>query len=132
MRYLSICSLKGFEPRGLTLATCSKRFMARECRSDDTATREILSTINHYETWSTALSERSMLATLGGGCLVPIGARSSVANGILTLRGTVLTEDGRRRISATFRGSWETPLAVGQVLAAMLVDEGANELLNSN
>lgn len=103
-----------------------------ECRTDDTATREILSTINHYETWSTALSERSMLATLGGGCLVPIGARSSVANGILTLRGTVLTEDGRRRISGTFRGSWETPLAVGQVLAAMLVDEGANELLNAN
>ncbi len=103
-----------------------------ECRTDDSATREILSTINHFETWSSALAERSMLATLGGGCLVPIGARSSIANGLLTLRGSVLTEDGRRRIAATFRGSWETPLAVGQVLAAMLVDEGANELLNAN
>ena len=48
---------------------------------------------------------------------------------MLTLRGAVLSPDGRRRIVATHTGPAETPLAVGQELAAMLLAEGAGELL---
>ena len=70
-----------------------------------------------------------MLAALGGGCLVPIGATSRIQDGTLTLRGIVLSPDGKRAISATHRGLAVTPLAVGQELAAMLIDEGARELL---
>lgn len=102
-----------------------------ECREADGATREILEAINHSETWSRVLAERAMLWTLGGGCLVPIGATSKVKDGELTVRGAVLSEDGWRRIVATHRGPAATPLAVGQELAAMLKDEGAEELLAS-
>ena len=102
-----------------------------ECREADAETREILEAINHRETWSRVLAERAMLWTLGGGCLVPIGATSKVENGILTVRGAVLSEDGRRRIVATHRGPAATPLAIGQELAAKLKDEGAEELLAS-
>ena len=100
-----------------------------ECREADAGTCEILEAINHRETWSRVLAERAMLWTLGGGCLVPIGATSKVENGILTVRGAVLSEDGRRRIVATHRGPAATPLAIGQELAAKLKDEGAEELL---
>jgi hydroxymethylbilane synthase len=100
-----------------------------ECRKADAGTREILEAINHRETWSRVLAERAMLWTLGGGCLVPIGATSKVDNRMLTVRGAVLSEDGRRRIVATHCGPVATPLAIGQELAAKLKDEGAEELL---
>jgi hydroxymethylbilane synthase len=70
-----------------------------------------------------------MLYALGGGCLVPIGATSSITGGVLTLRGAVLSPDGRRRIVATHEGPASTPLAIGQELAAALLAEGADELL---
>ncbi len=100
-----------------------------ECRTADTTTQKALHAINDPTTLARVVAERAMLWTLGGGCLVPIGATSVVQDGVLILRGSVLSLDGRRRIVATHRGPANTPLAVGQELAAMLKDEGAAELL---
>ena len=49
---------------------------------------------------------------------------------MLTVRGAVLSPDGARRVVATHSGPADTPLAVGQELAAMLLAEGAGELLH--
>jgi hydroxymethylbilane synthase len=100
-----------------------------ECRTDDVETRHLVEGVNDPETWARVAAERAMLWSLGGGCLVPIGATSGVRDGVLTVRGMVLSADGKRRVSATHRGPAETPLAVGQELAAMLLAEGAGELL---
>ncbi|MFO0848984.1 MAG: hydroxymethylbilane synthase [Gemmataceae bacterium] len=100
-----------------------------ECRTDDRPSRQLAEAITDPGTWARVTAERAMLWALGGGCLVPVGASSQVADGVLTLRGAVLTADGGRRIVATHRGPAETPLAVGQELAAMLHGEGAAELL---
>ena len=101
-----------------------------ECRSDDAETASWLELLNDPATWSRIQAERAMLATLGGGCLVPIGASSAVADGLLTLRGAVLNAEGTRRLVASHRGLASTPLAVGQELAAVLLGEGAGELLS--
>ena len=100
-----------------------------ESRTDDAETRSCLEALTDAPTWERVLAERAMLAALGGGCLVPIGVTSAVADGVLTIRGAVLTPDGRRRVVGTHRGPADTPLAVGQELAAMLLEEGAGELL---
>ncbi len=100
-----------------------------ECRSTDEPTKEAVAALRDPTTFACVTAERAMLSALGGGCLVPIGATSKVADGILTLRGTVLSPDGRRRVVATHTGPADTPLAVGQELAAMLLAEGASELL---
>jgi hydroxymethylbilane synthase len=100
-----------------------------ECRANDAASRHLAEGLNDADTWARVTAERAMLATLGGGCLVPIGATSRVADGVLTVRGMVLTADGTRKVSATHTGPANTPLAVGQELAAKLLDEGAGELL---
>lgn len=102
-----------------------------ECRTDDAGTRHLVEAVQDRPTWQRVSAERAMLWALGGGCLVPIGTTSEVADGVLTLRGMVLSADGSRRIAATHRGTAETPLAVGQELAAMLLDEGARELLQA-
>ncbi len=100
-----------------------------ECRDGDEESRGCVEVVNDPATWARVLAERAMLAALGGGCLVPIGAVSAVSDGILILRGAVLNSDGTRRIVGSHRGPAETPLAVGQELAAKLLAEGAAELL---
>jgi hydroxymethylbilane synthase len=100
-----------------------------ECRSADEETKHFVEALRDTETFARVTAERAMLSTLGGGCLVPIGATSKIADGILTIRGVVLSPDGRRRVVATHIGPANTPLAVGQEVAAMLLTEGAAELL---
>lgn len=100
-----------------------------ECRADDEFAREAVGGVSDPDTWARVTAERAMLAALGGGCLVPIGATSAVERGLLTVRGAVLSADGRRRVVATHTGRAEAPLAVGQELAARLLAEGAGEVL---
>lgn len=100
-----------------------------ECRADDAETLAALAPLNDPETWCRVTAERAMLYALGGGCLVPIGVTSSTADGVLTIRGAVLSADGKRRIVATHRGLTDAPLAAGQELAAKLLAEGAGKLL---
>src|SRR5262245_25068964 len=100
-----------------------------ECRADDEDTKHFVEALRDADTFGRVTAERAMLYALGGGCLVPIGVTSKVADGLLTLRGAVLSPDGKRRIVATHTGPAGTPLAVGQELAAMLLAEGAAELL---
>ncbi len=100
-----------------------------ECRTADTGTFAALELLQDLPTTQAVLAERAMLAALGGGCLIPVGVDTSVENGQLTLRGAVLAPDGSRRIVATHTGPAQTPLAVGQELAALLVQEGAEEIL---
>src|SRR5262245_54544940 len=104
--------------------------IAVECREEDVTTRQAVELLSDYPTLQCVTAERAMLATLGGGCLVPIGVASAFREGTLTLRGMVLSQDGVRKVSATHRGPAEAPLAVGQELAAMLLAEGAGEILN--
>jgi hydroxymethylbilane synthase len=100
-----------------------------ECRSDDEATRTILDRLNDAPTRWAVLAERAMLRGLGGGCQVPIGARTQIANGVLTLRGVVLPPDGRRRVEAEIAGPMEQAESLGQALADRLRERGADELL---
>ncbi len=102
-----------------------------ECRAGDTETHRIVSALRCADTLARVRAERAMLFALGGGCLVPIGTTSKVLDGVLTVRGAVLSADGARRIVATHTGPADAPLAVGQELAAMLLAEGADEVLKA-
>ncbi|VTR99299.1 hydroxymethylbilane synthase [Tuwongella immobilis] len=103
-----------------------------ECRADDAETRHWVEAVNDPDTWARIQAERAMLATLGGGCLVPIGVTSRIVAGTLTLRGTVLSTDGTRRLIDELSGPVEKPLNVGAELAAQLVSAGANSILASD
>ncbi len=102
-----------------------------ECRADDAETKRVVSVLLCPETFARVQAERAMLYALGGGCLVPIGVTSNVLDGVLTVRGAVLSPDGTRRIVATHSGLATAPLALGQELAAMLLAEGADEVLKA-
>lgn len=100
-----------------------------ECRADDRDTRHLVEAVTDPATWAAVRAERAMLWGLGGGCLVPVGSATTVEGHSLTLRGAVLSPDGRRRIVDTVRGSADQPLNVGAELASRLLSAGARELL---
>jgi hydroxymethylbilane synthase len=102
-----------------------------ECRAEDGNTRHCVEAVNDPATWAAVRAERAMLWGLGGGCLVPIGALTTVEGHLMTLRGAVLSPDGSRRIVDTHRGPTAEPLNVGSELAARLLSAGARELLDS-
>jgi hydroxymethylbilane synthase len=102
-----------------------------ECRSNDAVTLALLDPLNDTPTRQAVLSERALLRGLGGGCLVPIGASARVDGERLSLRGAVLPPDGTQRIAAEVSGAASDPEAIGQQLAATLLERGAHALLTS-
>jgi hydroxymethylbilane synthase len=100
-----------------------------ECRSDDDATLALLGPLNHPPTRQAVLAERALLRGLGGGCLVPVGARALVSCGRLLLRGAVLSADGGQRLAGEVSGPDAYAQALGQRLADDLLAGGARGLL---
>jgi hydroxymethylbilane synthase len=100
-----------------------------ECRADDAPTLVLLGQLNDRTTHESVRAERSFLFALGGGCLVPIGAATTVTDGVLNLRGAVLSPDGVGRVAGTASGPLDDAEGLGRRLAAELLDAGARELL---
>jgi hydroxymethylbilane synthase len=100
-----------------------------ECRADDPATLALLEPLNDLPTRQAVLAERALLRGLGGGCLVPIGAETTVSNGSLLLRAAVLSADGRRRVARETSGPAAAADDLGRQLAGDLLARGARELL---
>lgn len=115
--------------------------LAVECRSDDTATLALLARLDDAGTRAAVTAERTLMATLEGGCAAPIGALAEVAEGDegpeLWLRAVILSEDGalslRRSASAalgTDSASWAAGAAkLGGDLGAEMLADGAAELM---
>jgi hydroxymethylbilane synthase len=100
-----------------------------ECREDDTATRELLARLDDYPTHQAVTAERALLHALGGGCQVPVATHTTVLDGVLRLRGSVLSPDGRRRLVHTETGPLDAPAALGATVAGELRALGAAEIL---
>jgi hydroxymethylbilane synthase len=101
-----------------------------ECRTDDAGTRALLERLNDQATRQEVLAERALLRGLGGGCLVPIGARAQVEGERVSLRGAVLSPNGSRRIAGQRSGAASEAESVGWQLAVTLLADGAQELLS--
>jgi hydroxymethylbilane synthase len=100
-----------------------------ECRSDDLESLQLLALLDDLGTRQAVTAERAFLHALGGGCVVPIGARARPGDEGLHLRGVVLSADGVRRIQGEAHGMNHQAQELGQNLALRLIDQGARELL---
>ena len=100
-----------------------------ETRANDCRTLDWVEPLNHLPSYYAALAERVLLRTLYAGCLSPVGCDTSIADGTLTLRGVVLSTDGRQRVFAEETGPIERPQPLGAAVAQRLLDNGAGELL---
>ena len=103
----------------LAIETREASDAARSCaRLDDTATRLGVE------------AERAVLATLGGGCQVPIGAYGRIAGDRLDLVAIVASPDGTRLIRKNAAGPAGERVRIGEELGRQLLDAGARGILD--
>lgn len=101
-----------------------------ECRSDDHLIKKVLSTLDHHPTRICITAERSMNATLGGGCQVPVAAYASLqTNSQLILKGLVANPETNLILRAQASGDVSTAKQLGIQVAQELINKGANEIL---
>jgi hydroxymethylbilane synthase len=101
-----------------------------ECRDGDTEVLEVLKALQHQPTAYRCWAERAFLKSLEGGCQVPIGVNTSIADDQLTLVGMVATLDGKTLIKNQITGAADQAEQLGQELATMLCQQGAREILD--
>ena len=100
-----------------------------ECRSGDSATRALISAINHRPSHEEVLAERALLEALGGNCHSPIAALTQREGGNLRMIAALFSGDGGVRIAdeAIFEAQ---DLDGPRALAARLLDASPAEVRN--
>ena len=103
--------------------------LAIETREDGGPAQQIARKLNHEPSRIAVTAERALLAVLGGGCQVPIGAHATVDGSAIYLRAIVASPDGARVVRGELSGS--DPIAMGQALGQQLLENGARSILSN-
>jgi hydroxymethylbilane synthase len=104
--------------------------LAIQIRADDAATEAAIARLNDALSAAEATAERALLEGLGGGCLVPVGARARAKDGTLELTAYVGHPDGRPSVRLGASGPIGTPADLGRTLAIALLGQGARPILD--
>ncbi len=105
--------------------------LAIETRAGGGAAYEICDKLDHVPTRVCVTAERALLAALGGGCQVPIGAYATLDGGELHLTAVVAAPDGSRLIRRNATGPEDSPEELGTQLGTDLLEAGADDILES-
>lgn len=103
--------------------------LALQIRADDAKTAATLSAFDDVDARAEATAERTFLSGLGGGCLIPVGARGIAANGRMALTGFVGHPSGRPALRSSVEGPIADAAALGQKLAESMLRDGARAIL---
>lgn len=128
----------------LMLPAPAQGALAVECRSADTSLVELLASLDDEHTRAAVTAERALLAALEAGCSAPVAALADVAEmdvetlGELVepqyeiyLRGAVFSLDGESAFRLSGTGTLTDAPEVGRLLAAELLDVGADSVLET-
>jgi hydroxymethylbilane synthase len=98
---LSCAGLKRLEidagtavPTEVILPAPGQAVIAMECRSNDTRTQSVLTTVNNQITYDCVMAERAFTRALGATCASPVAAFCVLEDGDLRMRGQLFSEDG--------------------------------------
>lgn len=116
-------------PAQIVLPAVGQGALGLETRTDDDDTRGQLVPLDDAATHSAVIAERSLLVTLRGGCLAPIGAWARWEEGVLVLDAVCLDEKGSSRLTAAGSSDGQDPAELGVRLANDLIARGALELI---
>jgi hydroxymethylbilane synthase len=94
--------------------------------------RETCAQFNDQRTSQAVTCERTVLAALGGGCQLPVGAFAEAIDGTLKIVAVVVSPDGTRCLRAHAAGSRDRPEELGQAVAADLLARGADKILSES
>ncbi|MEM9819300.1 MAG: hydroxymethylbilane synthase [Cyanobacteria bacterium P01_D01_bin.6] len=117
-------------PASVSLHAVGQGALGIECREDDADILSLLKVLHDDDTGHRCYAERAFLRELEGGCQVPIGVNTVIADGTLTLTGIVASLDGQQIVKDEIEGSIETADAMGTELARRAKAAGAQAILD--
>jgi hydroxymethylbilane synthase len=100
-----------------------------ECRADDAQASEVLEKLDHAETRTAIIAERTLLSVLQGGCQVPLGAWARIERGELVLDACVCSIDGAQYVKQRATAPPDQARSLGERMAQLLIDAGARDIL---
>lgn len=117
-------------PPAISLHAVGQGALGIECRDGDADILALIKTLEHEATAYRCLAERAFLRELEGGCQVPIGVNTTLAEGQLTLTGLVASLDGQTLIKDIAVDSPDKAEQLGTELAKKLKVQGAQGILD--
>lgn len=121
--------IKQIIPFEVILPAVGQGAMAVEIRTDDRKISEMLDAVNDSTTAACVTAERAFLQTLEGGCQVPIGASAFIEKDQIHLEGFVGSLNGKSNLRGKISGKKLEANQLGVRLARILIEQGANEIL---
>ena len=117
-------------PVEISLPAIGQGALGIEMRVSDSVTEPYVQALNDPDSAVCVLAERAFLKKLEGGCQVPIAAYGRKTGSTLRLEGMVATVDGKTLIRHHVTGSVEEQETLGMKLAEILLDMGAQKILD--
>lgn len=109
--------------------------LAVECLASRTDVVDLVRTLDDNYSRISVEAERALLAELEAGCSAPVGALAEVVeaeDGLeLSLRAVVTAHDGSDAIRLSATGPLTDAAGLGQRLARLMLEDGAQELMGS-
>ena len=102
-----------------------------ETRLDDARVSELLGPLHDGDTAVRLAAERSLNATLAGGCQAPVAGHAVLQDGDLRLRGLVGWPDGSTIVQGEVSGPAGDAVSLGRALAEDLLERGARPILET-
>lgn len=81
-------------PTEVILPAPGQAVIGMECRTNDTRTQSVLTTVNNGITYSCVMAERAFTRALGAACASPVAAFCVLEDGDLRMRAQLFSENG--------------------------------------
>ena len=82
-------------PTEVLLPSPGQAVIGVECRTNDTRTQSVLTSVNNQITYSCVMAERAFTRALGATCSSPVAAFCVLEDGDLRMRAELFSEDGQ-------------------------------------
>ena len=118
-----------FEPAEM-LPAAAQGVVGIECLTDRQELRSLLGKLNDETAVRTTLAERAIARVVQASCQSPVATYAVVDGGDLTVTALVALPDGSESIRDTVSGEVGNAEALGESLAARMLESGARDLLD--
>lgn len=114
----------------IMLPAVAQGALALQIRAEDKKIFQLISILNDKDSSDAVTAERSLLRRLQGGCQVPIGAISTIANNELNIEAQITDLSGDRAVRNKLSGNRNDAEKLGVELAERLLRNGGSEILS--
>jgi len=121
--------IRGYISPEVFLPAVAQGAIGIECKTNRVDLRAMLALIDDSPTSICVNAERAMLHVLDGSCRTPIAGLATLENKTMTIRGEVLSLDGKIRHAHQLVGDASEGTALGEALGRQLRQMAGEELL---